>query len=109
MLMQNPYLPLFVLNEVNQQPDYFREKFWKNKDFLFLKFAELVEHEIASGKMKPVKPAHLFINMISLCIFPYIAKPMFMMSSGMDELQFRYFMEQRKTEVAKFIIESIKK
>jgi AcrR family transcriptional regulator len=109
MLQQNPYLPLFVLNEVNQQPDYFREKFWQNKDYLFLKFAELVEKEIESGNIKPVKPAHLFLNMISLCIFPYIAKPMFIMSSGMDELQFRYFIEQRKTEVAKFIIESIKK
>jgi len=51
----------------------------------------------------------LFINMLSMCIFPFIAKPMWMTATGMDELQFRYFMEQRKAEVPKFIIESIKK
>jgi hypothetical protein len=68
-----------------------------------------IEQEIKEGKIKPVSPAHLFINMLSMCIFPFIAKPIWMMTTSMDEMQFRYFMDQRKTEIAKFIIESIKK
>ncbi len=109
MMQQNAYLPLFVLNEVNKQPHRFRERFWKNREFLFSKFVGQIEMEIKNRKIKPVSPAHLFINMISMCIFPFIAKPMMMMSSGMDELQFRDFMDQRKTEIPKFIIESIKR
>ena len=109
MMQQNAYLPLFVLNEVNKEPTLFTEKFFGSKEFPLLKFVAQVETEVKSGKIKPVSPAHLFINMISMCIFPFLAKPIWMMASGMDELQFRYFMDQRKTEVAKFIIESIKK
>jgi AcrR family transcriptional regulator len=109
MMLQNAYLPLFVLNEVNKDPIRFKEKFWKNKDFVFQKFMEQIELEIKAGTIKPISAAHLFINMLSMCIFPFMAKPLWMMTTSMDELQFRYFMEQRKTEVAKFLIESIKK
>jgi len=109
MMQRNAYLPLFVLNEVNKDPVRFKEKFWENKELVLINFAKQVEEEATAGKIKPVNPGHLFINIISMCIFPFIAKPIWMMTSGMDELQFSYFMEQRKTEVAKFIIESIKK
>jgi TetR/AcrR family transcriptional regulator len=109
MMRENAYLPLFVLNEVNKQPEYFKERFWKNKDSLFMKFGLQVESEIKQGKIKKISPAHLFINMISMCIFPFIAKPLWLMSTGMDETGFGNFMEQRKTEIPKFIIESIKK
>jgi len=109
MMIQNPYLPMFVLNEVNKGTELFRENFGNNREYIFLRFAKQVEAEVKKRKIKPVNPAHLFINMISMCIFPVIAKPMWMIGSGMDELQFRFFMEQRKTEVPKFIIESIKK
>jgi TetR/AcrR family transcriptional regulator len=109
MMQQNPYLPMFVLNEVNKQPERFRQRFRKNRELLLAKFAGQIEREIKRRKIKPVNPAHLFINMIAMCIFPFIAKPIWMMTSGMDELQFRYFMEQRKTEIPKFIIDSIKK
>ena len=108
-MQQNAYFPLFVLNEVNKDPVRFKEKFWKGKDIVFLKFVEQIELEMKKGKIKPVNPGHLFINMVSMCIFPFIAKPMWMMTTDIDEMQFRYFMEQRKTEVSKFIIESIKK
>ena len=109
MMLRNPYLPLFVLNEVNTDPIRFKEKFWKNREFFFLKFAEQIEVEIKAGKIKPINPAHLFINMLSMCIFPFIAKPIWMMTTDMDEMQFRFFMDQRKSEIPKFIVESIKK
>jgi len=109
MLQQNPYLPLFILNEVNAQPLNFKEKFWKNREPFFLKFSAQIEKEIKNKKIKSINPAHLFVNMISMCIFPFIGKPLWMIVSGMDEIQFRYFIEQRKKEVPQFIIESIKK
>ena len=109
LMLENAYLPLFVLNEVNKEPHRFREKFWKNKELLFTQFVDQIQVEIKKRKIRSVNPAHLFINMLSMCIFPFIAKPLWMLSSGMDESQFRNFMEQRKTEIPKFIIESIKK
>lgn len=109
MMQQNAYLPLFVLNEVTKEPKRFKEKILKNKELPFSKLVAQIEAEIKNKKIKPVNSAQLFLNMISLCIFPFIAKPMWMLASGMDEHQFNIFMDQRKTEVPKLIIESIKK
>jgi hypothetical protein len=42
-----------------------------------------------------------------MCIFPFIAKPMFNAVLGLDELQFRLTMEQRKEkDIPKFILDS---
>jgi hypothetical protein len=49
------------------------------------------------------------MNMISMCVFPFIGKPMFMTVMKIDDNAFREFMEQRKKEIPVFIIQSIKK
>lgn len=110
VVMDNPYLPLFVLNEINQDPEYFFGKIWKgaakpNPE----KFLAQIEREVKKGTIKRISPMHLLINLISMTIFPFVAKPMIQRNLGLDELQFRSAMEQRKKEIPKFIIDSIKK
>ena len=51
----------------------------------------------------------LLMNLISMTIFPFVGKPMFQLNLGIDELQFRMLMEQRKKEIPRFIIDSIRK
>jgi AcrR family transcriptional regulator len=109
MLQENYYLPLFVINEVNGQTDYFKEKYWQNKDQFFKKFSKQIETENKKGSIKAIKPEQLLVNMISMCIFPFLSKPILMMSTGMTDKQFTLFIEERKTAVPQFIIQSIKK
>ena len=73
------------------------------------KFLEQIEKEVKKGNIKPISPLHLLLNILSMCVFPFMAKPMLMRNIGLDELQFRLLMEQRKQEIPKFIISSIKK
>ena len=109
-VMQNPYLPLFVMNEVNQDPEYFMKKVWgtKNKPEPS-KFLRQIEEEVKKGTIKPISPLQLMMNLLSMTIFPFVAKPIFQMNLGLDEFQFRHVMEQRKKEIPKFIIDSIRK
>jgi len=110
IVMENPYLPLFVLNEINQDPEYFMQKVWKgNSKPNPSKFLEQMEREVKRGTIKRISPLHLLMNLISMTIFPFVAKPMFQKNLGLDELQFRSVMEQRKNEIPKFIIDAIKK
>jgi len=109
MLLQNPYLPLFVLNEATKQPQRFKQKLWKNREQIFTKFAHEIASETQKRKIKSIDPAHLFMNMISMCIFPFIARPVWMISTGMDENEFRAFVEERKKTIPQFIIESLNK
>ncbi|MDP4282940.1 MAG: TetR/AcrR family transcriptional regulator [Bacteroidota bacterium] len=110
MMSENPYLPLFVLNEVSKGPEVFIRKIWSKQSGPHpQKFLAQIEKEIKKGNIKKISPLHLLINLISATIFPFVAKPMIQFTLGLDELQFKNVMEQRKKEVAKLIIDSIKR
>ena len=110
VMSENPYLPMFVLNEINQDPENFLTKTWKQQGFPGpQKFIVQIEKEIKKGTIKKLNPLHLLINLISLCIFPFVGKTMIQSINGLDEPQFRDLMIQRKKEIPKFIIDSIKK
>lgn len=68
-----------------------------------------MEEEVQKGTIKRINPVHLLMNMISMAIFPFIGRPMFMRNLRIGDKQFLEIMEQRKTEIPKFIIEAIKK
>lgn len=110
IIIGNPYLPLFVLTEINRDPVNFLDKIWPQyakpdpRPFLLQ-----IEKEVKQGIIKPINPIHLLVNMLSMCVFPFVGKPMLQHNLGIDDMQFRKLMEQRKKEVAAFIIDSIRK
>lgn len=109
-IQENPYLPMFILTQINQDSDKFLNKFiGKNTQPNPQHFLVQIENEVKKGTIKPISPVHLLLNLLSMCIFPFIAKPMILKNIGLDELQFRRLMEQRKQEIPQFIINSIKK
>ncbi|HEY5371007.1 MAG TPA: TetR/AcrR family transcriptional regulator, partial [Hanamia sp.] len=77
VMSENPYLPLFVLNEISKDSEMFLGKFLNKQQFpLPQKFLEQVEKEIRKGTIKKISPLHLLINLISMSIFPFVGKPM---------------------------------
>ena len=104
----HPYLPKFVIQELNKNPD-FLEKLRTEKDFPNIeKFKIQVENAITLGIIKPIGSEQLFINIISLNVFPFIAKSLLQGLINVDEKEYYKMMEKRKTEVADFIINSIR-
>ena len=73
------------------------------------KFAGLIEQSVQEGVINPINPIQLVMNIFSMCAFPFIAKPMIKMLTGVEEEQFKNLMDQRKILVAEFIINSIRK
>jgi TetR/AcrR family transcriptional regulator len=109
IMIENPYLPLFVLNEINKQPLAFSKKMFGTNRPPVHKLAGQIEKEIIAGLIKPISPIHLIINMLSMCIFPFLGKPMIQLVMNIDEIQFKNMMEQRKKMIGDFIIAAIKK
>jgi len=109
-MMENPYLPWFVLNEINRDPDQFMNKMLGDSNRPKpQKFLEQIEKEIKKGNIKRINPVHLLLNLLSMTIFPFVARPMITRNLNLSESQFRKTMEERKKEIPKFIIDSIKK
>lgn len=109
MLLQNPYLPQFVLNEINRQQGAFLDGLWGERRPPINVFIALLENEMKKGTIKKMKPKQLVLNIVSMCVFPFAAKPMVQWILSLDEEEFFKMMQQRKKEVATFIIDSIRK
>jgi hypothetical protein len=59
--------------------------------------------------IKNVNAVHFFINLISMCIFPFVAKPILEhLIIQTSNISFEDLIEERKTEIPKFIINSIR-
>jgi TetR/AcrR family transcriptional regulator len=108
-IRKTPYLPVFILNEINQQPEILIKKMWGNRKPPINLFFNQVQKEIRKGSIKPIHPAQLLLNMLSLCIFPFAAKPILELIGGISNTQFDKLMEERKTMIPEMIIASIKK
>ena len=108
LLLMNQFIPIFILNEINRNPDRIFEHFSKAgvKPEIFI---DIIQKEIDKGTIKPIDPRQLIINMLALCIFPIAARPLLKrVFFDNNKKAYKEFLLERKTEVYKFIIESIK-
>lgn len=111
LLLRNPFIPQFILNEINRNPEKIAETLTKhvNKIDAFGKFFAMVNDEIKKGNIRPIAPEQLLVNMLSLCIFPFVARPIIQgVFFKNDKAQYLAFIESRKKDVTEFIIRAIK-
>lgn len=105
----HPHLPRFIIHEMNQHPGRFSDFMKKIGVKVPEIFVKQLQAEIESGNMKKIEPAEFIINTVSLCVFPVIAKPMVTTVFKMNEEQYQQFLERRKRELPKFILNAVKK
>lgn len=108
-VIQNPYLPQFVIQEMNNNPEFVMS-FLKNENrpnpaLLITQ----IEREIADGIIKPINPKQLLMNVISMTVFPFAAQMMVKGMLQISDAEFNQMMEERKTSIAEQIINSIKR
>ncbi|MGM5470858.1 TetR/AcrR family transcriptional regulator [Flavobacteriaceae bacterium LMO-SS05] len=107
-ISKHPYLPNFIVQELNRNPG-FAERLSHTEGFPNIeKFKQQLNDEIEQGIIKPIKAEQLLINVLALNIFPFIGKPLLKTLMHIDDDAYKQLIENRKTEVADFIINSIK-
>lgn len=108
-IIKHPYLPTFIIQELNRNPEFIK-KLKDQKGFPNIeKFKKQVALEIDNGILLPIKGEQLFINILALNIFPFIASPLVKAFTNTNDKEFKQLINDRKIEVANFIINSIKK
>lgn len=107
ILMKNPFIPTFILKEMNRDPD-FLASILKNSGLQPHKIFAIFEKEMESGKIRKMDPRDLLVNILGLCIFPIAAKPLMaiMLFDG-DKKAYDNFLENRKNTIKEFILNSI--
>lgn len=96
MLTRNPYIPLFILSEINADPKKLIAKIGFDK--IAHENIYLVKQwmEFAKAKKLKVNPIHILINVLSMTIFPFVASPLLRNRTGISIEEFNRLMEERK-------------
>lgn len=111
-LIKHPDLARFIITEIAQSPDLLLEygkKLGVNPRMFIEAFEKQVAKEVDAGMINPIEGKQLLMNIMSLCIYPFVARPIIQTMMTLNENNFYDMAEQRKKEVSEFIINAIKK
>lgn len=109
MLTNNPHLPVFVIHEINRNPGRI-VNIIKSSGIKPEYLAKVIQQEVNAGVIIDVNPFHLIVNMIGMCIFPFMAKPVLKgIIFNDNSVAYEKFLEERKKEITAFVINSIRK
>ncbi|MBL7994734.1 TetR/AcrR family transcriptional regulator [bacterium] len=108
-IIDNPYVPGFVLHELTQNPERMKHFVASNVLMRPQKFFSQIQEGIDSGKYIPIAPLQLMVTIVASCIFPFVAKPMLHTLFGLDQDDFGEFIEQRKEQMTQFILNGLYK
>jgi AcrR family transcriptional regulator len=110
MGMENPYIPLFVLNQLHTDTSRFKKSFGSIARRIPLpQFRDEIEKAVKQGLIRSVEPHQLVMHIMSMCLFPFIARPMFQLVMQITDDQFMKMAEARMESVPEFIIQAIRK
>ncbi|MCG2460019.1 TetR/AcrR family transcriptional regulator [Flavobacteriaceae bacterium F89] len=107
-VMENPFLPTFLIQEINNNPEFAKTFFSANIAPKPILFEQQISEEIKNGNLLPVDPKQLLLNLISLSAFPFVGRGLVKEILKLDDQSFQAMMVERKSLIAELIINSIK-
>jgi AcrR family transcriptional regulator len=109
-LKKNPRLPLFILNEINRNPERIK-KMIKNFDIKHLWTTIEAQHrdELEKYNISPETLPQLMTSIAAISLFPFVAKPI--VSAILMEIgtNFNDYLKMREDFAADFTIRAIRK
>lgn len=104
-----PFLPMFILNEMHTNPARMEQFLgsMQRHEMLFHAFNQLVEQEQAANRIRPVCPRQLFISILGLTMFPFLAKPMIKHILDMQHQSFDQMIQDRAVYAGDMLIRSL--
>jgi TetR/AcrR family transcriptional regulator len=115
-LSRTPYLPGYIISELTHHPERIRQLLsavtgMTPEDIrprVISKLRQQLTAAVRAGTMRPIEPEQFMVNLISLCIFPFAARPMLETLLGMNQQGFERFIERRREELAPFFLRALR-
>lgn len=105
-LHENPFIPAFIINTLNTNPDNFL-KYIKKSGLNPRLLQAQIDEEASRGIIRMIKAEHLLVNIIAMCIFPFVARPIVQSIFDMNNDEYQIYLESRQTEIIDFVLKSI--
>lgn len=111
LVQENPYLPSYIVGELNRNPEKLKNRIrslglapFENLDSLDRQLTRGAEE----GTLRPMSAEEFVVNLVSLCVFPFIARPLLEAAMGVEGEAFDRLVEKRKETVPQFFLNAIR-
>jgi TetR/AcrR family transcriptional regulator len=106
-MSKNPFLPQFIINEINRDPEQL-SRFMSDQGLNFSKIEERINGEVTAGNIRSITFPHLFANLIGMVVMPYIGRPLFQRKLfNNDSAKYDQFLQERRAVITRFIQQAI--
>jgi AcrR family transcriptional regulator len=110
-LSKSPFLPGYLISELHHHPERIEQLISLTgagtpaqvMPAILARLGAQIDAAVAAGTMRPIEPQQFAINIISLCIFPFAARPLISAVFAMDDAAFARFIDERKRELPTYI------
>jgi AcrR family transcriptional regulator len=107
LLIKHPFIPGFIMKELNRDPSGLFKlimKFGLNPQII----VDQIQEAMDRGEIIQMKPHHLAVNVISMCVFPFAARPILNFVLFKDDAKaLEEFYQERAAVVKQFVINAI--
>ena len=107
-MRNRPQLPLFIVNEINQNPERLRNFIKDNEIGLPYAFVKQLYEEMEAGNIIQMDPRQVAVNVLSLCVFPFVGRRLIQTVMAMEDEEFEKFLEYRQNQLHTFILNALK-
>lgn len=117
-LRANPFLPGFVLGELNFEPSRITALATGMADAagppgmgraqLLARLDAELARRVARGEYRPITADQFLVNLASLCVFPFAARPMVAAMFGFDGATWDDFLDARRRELPGYILNALR-
>jgi TetR/AcrR family transcriptional regulator len=113
---RSPFLPGYILSELHHHPERATQLFTSAAGgapdqiagTILGKLRAQIGEGVKGGSIRPIAPEQFMVNLLSLCIFPFAARPFLSVALGLDDNGFARFVEQRKRELPAFFLNALR-
>jgi AcrR family transcriptional regulator len=113
---QTPFLPGYILAELHHHPERLPAMVSQVAGALPAPPAAALTRRLdaqlreraAAGVIRPITPVQFLSNVLGVCVFPFVARPMLTVAFGMDDSAFERFLDERRAELPGFILRALK-
>jgi len=107
-ISKNPDLPMFLINEMHQNPDEYLKIVQSDECILESKFFQRLKEGMEKGKIRKADLSHLYVSLISSIVFPFIGGPMIRKTGDICQGSWPRFLQERKDFVSDMLIVYLK-
>ncbi len=103
----NPWAAPYLIAEMHTHPERMTELISRAGPPPVEAFRAQVEAEVAAGRIRSVRFETLVLNLMSLAVFPFAARPMFQHVLGVDNAGYQEILRDRAEQITDLVLRGL--